>query len=116
MNPAPMGLGQLKIVHSFNDSFDPCTTGTQRALSLRLGPQVQALLSREGPRRRGRLTGHSCGGNARAIVGGSSVETQAAAKTPDEPALEGGEHARLHPTHADAAQSRRELSEAHAGQ
>src|SRR5437867_3260495 len=32
-------------VHSFNACADQCTTGAQPALSLRLGPQIQTLLS-----------------------------------------------------------------------
>jgi hypothetical protein len=37
-------------VHSFDDCNDDRSTGTQRAVPLRLGPQVQTLLPREGQR------------------------------------------------------------------
>ena len=45
-----MILGRVHrvAVHSFDDCNDDRSTGTQRAVPLRLGPQVQTVLPREG--------------------------------------------------------------------
>jgi fermentation-respiration switch protein FrsA (DUF1100 family) len=53
-----MILGRVHrvAVHSFDDCNDDRSTGTQRAVPLRLGPQVQTLLPREGQRRSERRT------------------------------------------------------------
>ena len=45
-----LGRVHLVAVHSFDDCNDDRSTGTQRAVPLRLGPQVQTLLPREGQR------------------------------------------------------------------
>ena len=47
-----MMLGRVHrvAVHSFDDCNDDRSTGTQRAVPLRLGPQVQTVLPREGQR------------------------------------------------------------------
>ena len=44
------GTRASKDVHSFHDCSDDWTTGAQRALPMRFGPQIQTLLPREGRR------------------------------------------------------------------
>jgi hypothetical protein len=97
-------------VHSFNDCSDRCTTRTQRALSLRIGPQIQTLLSWEGRRRGGCRTGRSRSGKTSAIVRRGQLDAQTRAKATTRPALEGDLDSWLHPAVADATQGRWGLS------
>jgi hypothetical protein len=94
----------------FNDCSDPCTTGAQPALSLRLGPQIQAVLSREGRTAGGCGTGQSRGRSGGSAGRGACAGSHAGTKAPDAPALEGDQFSRLRPADADATQGRRQLS------
>src|SRR5438093_3173091 len=96
----------------FNESSDQCTTGAQPALSLRLGPKIQTLLSREGRRTSGCRTGQSRSRSGCSIVRDGHVGSHTSTKAPDAPALEGDHFSRLCPSHADATQGRWQLSEA----
>lgn len=93
----------------FNDRSDRCTTRPQRALSLRLGPQIQALLSREGRRKGECRTGQSRSGSACSIVRGRHRDAQTGAKVTNGPALEGDLYSWLRPAPADATQGRWQL-------
>jgi len=95
-----------------NDCSDQCTTGAQPALSLRLGPQIQTLLSREGRPTGGRRTGPSRGRHGCSIVRGGHVDSHTSTKASNAPALEGDHLSWLRPAHADATQGRWQLSEA----
>jgi hypothetical protein len=93
----------------FNDGSDQCTTGAQSALPLRLGPQIQALLSREGRPAGGCRTGQRRSRSGCSIVGSGCAGSHASPKTQDGAALEGDHVSRLRPAHADAPQGRRRL-------
>jgi hypothetical protein len=95
----------------FNDCSDQCTPGAQPDLSLRLGPQIQTLLSREGQRTSGGRTGQSRSGSGGSVVRGGRVGSHTTTKAPDGPALEGEHFSWLRPAHADATQGRWQLSE-----
>jgi hypothetical protein len=58
----------LKYTHE-NDCSDDCTPGTERALSLRLQTQIQALLSVEGRRRRKLRARQGCVPDPRSVDG-----------------------------------------------
>src|SRR5690348_1261554 len=60
-----LGSVHRVAVHSFDDCNDDRSTGTQRAVLLRLGPQVQTVLPREGQRGSERRT--EGGGSGRPI-------------------------------------------------
>ena len=94
-----------------NDGSDQCTTGAQRALPLRLGPQIQTLLSRErcrtGLRGTGRCRGRKCCPIVRGGDGGSHAHTQA----PDATAVEDDHVSWLRRALADATQGGRQLAE-----
>ena len=94
----------------FNDGSDECTTGAQPALSLRLGPQIQTLLSREG-RAGGCRTGQSRSRNGCRLARGGRADSHTITKAPDAPALEGDHVPRLRSEDAHAAQGRWKLSE-----
>jgi hypothetical protein len=96
----------------FNDCSDQCSPGAQPDLSLRLGSQIQTLLSREGRRTSGGRTGKSRSRSGCSVVRGGHVGSHTSTKGPDGPALEGDHFPRLHPAHADATQGRWQLSEA----
>jgi hypothetical protein len=91
-------------------------TRAQRSMSLRLGPQVQALLSGEG-RSRGGSGARQGGGSSdcRSSVGGNSIGADAAAEASDASALEGDDVARLRAENADAPEGRRQLKDAARG-
>jgi hypothetical protein len=111
-----MILGRVHrvAVHSFDDCNVDRSTGTQRAVPLRLGPQVQTLLPREGQRRSERRA-EGGGGSGSTIPrirdtgggrGDSKNGTIAQAREPS--AVEGrGQYPWLWEPHAYAAQSRR---------
>ena len=92
-------------VHCNHDCLSQCTTRAQRAVSLRLGPQVQTLLSRKGRPGGERRAGQSCCRSPRSIARGACIRSGASAKAGDTPTLE-GDHARLRAASADAAQNR----------
>ena len=112
--PSRPGAVQVQLVRYtlFNDCSDQCATGAQPALSLRLGPQVQTLLSREGRRTGGCRPGQSRRGSGCSIARGGHVGSHTNTKAPDAPALEGDHFSWLRPAHADATQGRWQLSEA----
>lgn len=88
---------------------DHTPTRTQRALSLRLRPQVQALLPRQG-RREGRQ-GAGQGGRGGAGSIGRDRHRAGAAEAANGPALEAcGDESRFRPARPDAAQGRRQLN------
>ena len=93
---------QLVRYTLFNDCSDQCATGAQPALSLRLGPQIQTLLSREGRRTGGCRPGQSRSGSGCSIARGGHVGSHTSTKAPDAPALEGDHFSWLRPAHADA--------------
>jgi hypothetical protein len=96
-------------VHSFNDRSHRCTARAQRALSLRLGPQIQTLLSRERrPRGSGR-TGKSRSRSSGSIVRRRGCDAHAGAKATNGPALEGDLYSWLRSALADATQGRWQL-------
>ena len=64
------GSSASRTYTRFNDCSDQCTAGAQRTLSLRLGPQIQTLLSREGRREGQRCTGQSRSGSACLVARG----------------------------------------------
>ncbi len=88
------------------DYFHGCTPRPQRALPLRLGPQIQALLSREGRQTGRRGTGDDRRGSSCAIARGRHVNFQAGAETPHGPALEGKRDSGLRSAVAHATQGR----------
>jgi hypothetical protein len=95
----------------FHDYADQCTTGAQQALLLRLGPQIQTLLSRKGRRRGGGRTcrsRRSRGGCS--IVRGDRAGSHPRTKTSDAPALERDNFSWLRPAHADATEGWWQLS------
>jgi hypothetical protein len=107
LSPSPFD----STVHSFfNDCSDQCTPGPQPDLSLRLGSQIQTLLSREGRRTSGGRTGKSRSRSGCSVVRGGHVGSHTSTKGPDGPALEGDHFSWLHPAHADATQGRWQLS------
>ena len=72
-----------------NDCSDRSTPRTQRALSLRIGPQVQTLLSSERRRKSGRRPGQSRSGKATgSIVPGSQLDAETRAYPSNGSALE----------------------------
>ena len=87
----------------FNDCPDQCTTWAQPALSLRLGPQVQTLLSREGRPTGGCRTGQSCSRSGCSTVRDGHVGSHTSTKAPDAPAVEGDHVSWLRPARADDA-------------
>jgi hypothetical protein len=108
------GSVQVKLVRYtlFNEYSDQYKTGAQSALPLRLGPQIQTLLSREGRRTGGCRTGQSRNRSGCSIARGAHVDSRTSTKDPDAPALEGEHFSWLRPAHADATQGRWQLSEA----
>src|SRR2546427_11876393 len=103
---------QLYVSYTvFNECSDQCTTGAQPALSLRLGPKIQTLLSREGRRTGGCRTGQSRSRSGCSIVRGGHVGSHTSTKAPDASALEGDYFSWLRPPHAGATQGRWQLSE-----
>jgi hypothetical protein len=92
-----MILGRVHrvAVHSFDDCNDDRSTGTQRAVPLRLGPQVQTLLPREGQRRSERRT-EGGGGSGSTIfpcirdTGRDHSTNGTIAQAPEPSAVEGG--------------------------
>jgi hypothetical protein len=97
-------------VHCFNDSFERRTTGTQPALSLRLGPKIQTLLPRERRPTGSRRTGQSRSRSGCSIVRGGRGTSRTSTKAPDAPALEDDHLSWLRPSDADATEGRRQLS------
>src|SRR2546422_5595293 len=96
---------QLYVSYTvFNECSDQCTTGTQPALSLRLGPKIQTLLSREGQRTGGCRSDQSRSRSGCSIVRGGHVGSPTSIKAPDAPAVEGDHLSWLRPSHADATQ------------
>jgi len=98
-----------------NDRSDPRTARAQPALSLRLGPQVQTLLSREGRHAGGCRPGQGRSGRNRSLVRCGRARARTSAKASDSPALEGDHLPRLRPAHTVAAQGRRQLSGSRVG-
>ena len=95
-----------------NDCSDRSTPRTQRALSLRIGPQIQTLLSSEGRRKSGRRTGPSRSGKAAgSIVPGSQLDAETRAYPSNGSALESNLDSWLRAALAHATQSGRQLSE-----
>src|SRR5258706_11208840 len=92
-----------------NDCSDEGTARTQRTLSLRLRPQVQTLLSREGRATGGRRASEGRSRIGRATARSGTVGSGATTKAPDPPALEGEYLTGVHPTNADAPKGRRQL-------
>jgi len=78
---------------------------------LRLGPQIQTLLSREGRCTGDGRTGQSRGGSGGPASRGGHVGSQTSTKTGNAPALEGDHFSWLRPAHADATQGRWQLSD-----
>jgi hypothetical protein len=96
-----------------DEGFHLCPTGTQRDVSLRVGPQVQTLLPPEGRSRGGCRTGQnrsdSTGASRRGRPpGGAHTATQAA----DTAALEGDRQPWLLQARPHATEGRRRLSAA----
>jgi hypothetical protein len=106
--PAPFECWYGTLIS--NDCSDQCATWAQPALSLRLGPQVQTLLSREGRPTGGRGAGQSRGRRRGSAGPSGHAGSHASAKAGDAPALEGDHFSWLRPAHADATQSRWKLS------
>jgi hypothetical protein len=79
---------------------------------LRLGPQIQTLLSRERQRSGNSGTGNSRSRSVFYIVRERLVDAPAGAKATNGPALEGNVYAWLRSTLADATQGRWQLTEA----
>jgi len=79
-------------------------------LSLRLRPQIQILLSREGRRPGVCRTCRSRGTRNRGGAGGGCSGARTRTKAGNAPALESDNFSWLHPAHADAAKSRWQLS------
>jgi hypothetical protein len=79
-------------------------------MPLRLGPQIQTLLSREGRRAGGRLTGRSRDGSG-CSTRGASAGSHAGAEAPDPAAMEDDDVPGLRPAHPNAAEGRWELSD-----
>lgn len=98
------GAGSSVVVRYtlFNDCYDQRTTGAQSALPLRLGPQIQTLLSREGRQTGSCRTGQSRGRCGRSIARNRHA-AQTGTKTANAPALEGDHFSWLRSTLADAA-------------
>ena len=95
-----------------NDCSDRSTPRTQRALSLRIGPQIQTLLSSEGRRKSGRRTGQSRSGKATgSIVPGSQLDAETRAYPSNGSALESNLDSWLRAALAHATQNGRQLSE-----
>ena len=94
-------------IHSLiNDYSGQCTTWAKPALSLRLGPQIQTLLSRQG-----RPTGSCRAGQDRSRRGCSiarvgHVGYHPGTEAPNAPALEGDHFSWVRPAHADTTQGR----------
>ena len=90
-----LGRVHRVAVHSFDDCNDDRSTGTQRAVPLRLGPQVQTLLPREGQRRSERRT-EGGGGSGSTIfrrirdTGRGHNKNGTIAKASEPSAVEGG--------------------------
>src|SRR5439155_849839 len=81
---------------------DERTTRAQSALSLRLWPQIQALLSRQGRCRGGGRADQSRNRGGRAVARSDDSGSSASAKAADAPAVEGGDLSGLRAAHADA--------------
>lgn len=79
---------------------------------MRLGPQVQTLLSGEGRRTGGCCTGPSRSRGGCSITRDCHVGSHARTKAPHGPAVEGDHVSWVHPAHADAPQSRWQLNDA----
>lgn len=94
----------------FNDCSDRCTTRTQRALSLRFGPQIQTLLSCEGRRSGSCRAGKSRGRGACSIAGAIHIAARTGAEVTDGPTLEGDVDSWLRSAVADATQGRGQLN------
>ena len=94
---------------AFDDASDPHATGAQRPLPLRLGSQVQTLLSRQGRGPGGGGTGQGHGRRGGGAPRGGHGGPFTAAETPDAPAVEGRHVSWLRPAYADAPQGRRRL-------
>ena len=98
----------LKYTHD-NDCSDDCSPGTKRALSLRLHPQIQALLSVEGRRRRERRARPGCVPEPRSVNGDCCYDANPATKGANGSALEGEDGSWICPARAWSSQGRREL-------
>ena len=102
------GEHALKYTHG-NDCSDDCTPGTERALSLWLHTQIQALLSVEGRRRRELRARQGCVPGPRSVNGACGYDANPATKGANGSALEGEDGSWICPARAWASQGRREL-------
>ena len=101
------GTRASKEVHSFHDCSDDWTTGAQRALPMRFGPQIQTLLPREGRRPGQYRTGRRRGRRDCAVGGGGG--SHPSPEAPHSTTLEDDHVAWLCRTLAHATQGRRRL-------
>src|SRR4029077_9815741 len=105
-NPQALRASRRYSTLAVNDCSDECTARPQRALSLRLGPQIQTLLSREGRSRGSRGAGQ--GRRRSAALRDGRRRTDTHTKASDGPALEGDLDSCFHPA-PGATQGGRQL-------